>query len=992
MPSSSRLRRFVASSLTLVTLVAATPSFANDLEAPVDVSTYEYRGSWQYRWGDSPRDPTGKFVWTEPTSDASGWRTAPSWVALEGRGDSRFLWMRTRLSGNVDRDPVLFVRGLDQIVEAYLDDDLVYRFGVFEGPGALRFHGYQAHYIPLGSGYEGKTLTLRIYSEHVNIGPYGRPYLGPRVDLTLAVVRADLPILGMGILLVAIGLFVLLLFLSERRERSNLAYGLLAVTLGIYLAAASPIRALLVDAPLAWIHLELASLYLIPIFFALYYELVFGRGRFQILRGLRIAHAAYFVGSALVVALGLVPLLRTLFPFQILLLVSIAVMTARAIATALRGNLDARIFCAGFVLAASASTHDVLKSIGILSRANVSVGHIGMFAFTISLGVILARRFVEVHERMSRYSRVLEVSLASAQAVERGQQARVALDEIIRLLKARAALLFVTREGGSSSGAELEVATAREAGGVEIPLESILAGFSPGFDELVERVRLGREPIISKKLEDTRRSAMAAPLLVRDELLGVIYLESDGSRRAFDETDLSILSALGEKLSTTIVSTRAVRAELETALHKKRLEEQAALLEAAARLASGDIKTPIKVDPSSEFAELARGLDQMRRDVGAKIRTIEAKKAEVEVLNEELRHKIQQHTNSLLSSLRTDAGGGDDDDDDDDLVLGGPSFEVGAVIADRYRVLGEIGQGAMGVVYAVERTRDARRFAMKVLTSRSDKLAMTRFVREAQILARLDHPNVASIADVDVTPEGGQLYLVMELCEGKPLHRSKERYRDVGWCLSVLRQMADGLAAVHAQGVIHRDLKPGNVIVSEDAQGKPHVKLVDFGISTLASDPHDVSPVSERGRTMSGLVGSVWNHDPDAPPPSLRSRSLPPPTPQEAEVTQNGALVGTPPYMGPELAQGSSHWKSYSDVFGLGVIAYEILTGRKPFNVPPIFVGMQGQTLPRPKGLRLVEGLDLTFAALFERCMDPDPALRPTAADIADKLGQNGVD
>ncbi len=92
--------------------------------------------------------------------------------------------------------------------------------------------------------------------------------------------------------------------------------------------------------------------------------------------------------------------------------------------------------------------------------------------------------------------------------------------------------------------------------------------------------------------------------------------------------------------------------------------------------------------------------------------------------------------------------------------------------------------------------------------------------------------------------------------------------------------------------------------------------------------------------------------------------------------------------MGPELAQGSRHWKAHSDIFSFGVMAYEILTGKRPFQVPPIFAGMQGQPLPRPTGLRRVKDLDAELAALFERCLDADPTKRPTAAEVAERLAR----
>jgi serine/threonine protein kinase/GAF domain-containing protein len=1103
-------RWFVAGSSALLLLGTNIPSHA--AEQATNAHSFEYQGSWEYRWGDSPRQ-TGAYVWAAPTFD-HGWFPLRGISAHEGREHQRFLWMRTRLEGNVEQDPVLHLRGVDQIFEAYLDGKLVYHFGDFDGPNALQFLGYKPHDIPLGTNFAGKTLALRIYSDHVNIGPFGQVQIGPRTDLTLANLRADLPVLAMSVILLALGLFFLALYSSDRKNRGHLLYGLLTLTLGIYLPAASPIRGLLFDAPLAWLHIELASLYMVPIIFAAYVDHLFGADRYRVMRALRWAHAAYFAGAALVVTLGLVEPLHTVLPFQVLLLLSIAAIAVRSLLAAFRGDFDARIFAIGFVIAAYTAVHDILMFIGLVSRTQPAFGHVGMFLFTLALGLIVARRFMAAQERTGKYSRILELSLASAQVLERGQHTRVGLDEILRLLAAKKALLFVMKPGPNS---ELELATAREPGEREIDADKVTY-----HAEIVDQVRTRRTPVMQKRVAGTRSTVIAEPLIVRDELLGVLYLEGDDAPRGLQESDRSILHVLGEKLSITIVTTRAIRAELDSALQKKLIGKQTALLDAAARLAAGDIETPIVVEGHGQFADLARALDTMRRDVQAKIRTIESKKAEVEVLNEELRRKIQQHTTSLLSSLRDD----DDDEmmDDDELVDGGPTFEPGTVIADRYRVSNDLGQGAMGVVYDVERIRDGRHFAMKLLTSRRDKVAMTRMVREAQILARMDHPNLASIADVDVTPDG-LLYLVMELCEGEPLQRHKARYRDVPWALSVLRQMAQGLAAVHAQGVIHRDLKPGNVMVHENANGSPLVKLVDFGISTLTQEAidrgvgrefdaapnsrrsvpppaaidsslkdfdtgtfsrrnlptlsgidapakdFDSAPISRRNiPTLSGIdappkdtesapnsrrflssmptmpaldfndtpppsrrasptlstIGSVdltdtpppsrraspsisnltaidisdrpaaarrsspglsapTFRDPDAPPPSRRS--VPPPPPAQ-EVTRTGILVGTPAYMGPELAHGTKQWKAHSDVFSFGVMAYEILTAKKPFHVPPIFAGMQGQPLARPTGLRRIKELEPDIATLFERCMDAEPTKRPTAAEVAERLAR----
>lgn len=1091
-------RWFVAGSSALLLLGTNVPSHAAG-PGP-STHSYEYQGLWEYRWGDSPRQP-GMYVWASPTFD-TGWSPLREIGAYEGRGKERYLWMRTRLEGNIDQDPVLHLRGVDQIVEAYIDGKLVYYYGEFDGLNALKFLGYKPIDIPLGPSFANKTLTLRIYSDHVNIGPFGHIQIGPRADLLAANVRAELPVLAMGIILLTLSVFIFALYSSDRKDRGRLLYGLLTTSLGIYLPAASPIRGFIVDAPLAWLYLELTSLYLIPIIFTAYVDHLFGADRYRALRNLRWAHTAYFALAVSGMVFGIVEPLRTLFPFQLLLLITIVVISVRAVIGAVRNDHDATIFGFGFLAAGSTVVHDILKALGLVSRTQPSLGDVGMFLFTLALGIIVARRFLAAQERTGKYSRILELSLASAQVLEKGQHARIGLDEILRLVPAQKALLFVMKPGPH---AELELAVAREPGEFEIAPENLSY-----HAEIVAQARSRRTPVMQKRIGGTNNTVIAEPLIVRDELLGVLYLEGPGAPQGLLESDRSILHALGEKLSITIVTTRAIRAELDSALQKKLIGKQTVLLEATARLAAGDIETPIVVEGHGQFADLARALDAMRRDVQAKIRTIESKKTEVEVLNEELRRKIQQHTTSLLSSFRDDD---DDDMGDDDELVGddGPTFEPGTVIAGRYRVSNELGQGAMGIVYDVERMRDGRHLAMKVLTSRRDKGAMTRMVREAQILARMDHPNLASIADVDVTPDG-LLYLVMELCEGEPLQRHKARFRDVPWALSVLHQMAAGLAAVHAQGVIHRDLKPGNVMVYDQANGLPLVKLVDFGISTLTRDATDSPPLTERGRefetppvsrrgmptlsaidtlpkdfdtpplsrrgmptlsaidtlpkdfdtpplsrrampTISGKDSSTKESEPPppnsrrfmssmpavpaldfndmpppppsrrpsptisplsplstidisgAPPPPRRSapglsspsfrdpdatppsrRSVPPPPPQEG--TSTGVLVGTPAYMGPELAQGSRQWKAHSDVFSFGVMAYEILIGKKPFQTPPIFAGMQGQPLARPTALRRVKGLDPDIVTLFERCMDADPTKRPTAVELAERLAR----
>lgn len=928
-------------------------------------------GTWSYRWGDSPRLPNGELAWTR-SDDGLAWPSMSSWGTPPGRNQNQFLWMRTQIPNTGNVGPILYVRGVDQIFEAYLDGALVYRFGSFEGPNALRFLGYKSHYLPLGDHAGGKTLTLRIHSTHVNIGLFGETLIGAPMALVTTEVQRDIPKLAMGIVTLSIGVFALVLFLVRRKERGYLQYGLLALAMGVYFTAVSPSRQMIVDAPLGWLYIELFSLYLLGGFLAAYVEEILGAGFLGMVRWLKRAFFVYTGLAAFLVATGLVPILKTLLPNQIMLLVASLVLTTHAVHSAWLGRQNARIFMVGFAAAASAGVYDLLGAIGILSRANLPIGHFGFFVFTVAMGLIWAGRFLEVQDRVRQYSTVLGLSLASARVLEPGQQARVALDELLRLLKANRAFLFLTEPEGTERAGKLELRAVREA--VDRPLKDqalSLAGATFRAD-ILERVRLERKPLIVSEASGHRRNAMAAPLLVRNELVGALYLESGENRRPFNEADLAVLLGLGTQLSITIVTTRAVRLEVQTAIQQNRLEKQDALLAAASRMAKGDIETPIVVEENSEWADLGHALDAMRRDVGAKIKMLESKNAEVQVLNDELKRKIEERTMTLLSALL-----------DESARPARPVLSAGSMIGDRYRIVRRLGAGAMGVVYSVERVTDGKTLAIKWLTEVKDKPSMARFIREAHILSRLDHPNLVSIVDVDATASG-HLYLVMEYFAGQTL--DKFQGKPVGWNLSVLRQIADGLAAVHDRGVVHRDLKPGNVLIAVDDAGQPRVKLVDFGISTLSSDEDAPAAQNEQKISSNPL-------DDESETLILGQRPVVGSTKivgsDKFTVTQAGAFMGTPLYMAPELAPSLRAGKPVrptSDMFSFGVIAYELYTGAQPFALPPIYHLLKHGRLDKPMGLRRIAGLSIGTMGLFERCLAQNPDDRPTAREIAEVI------
>ncbi len=345
---------------------------------------------------------------------------------------------------------------------------------------------------------------------------------------------------------------------------------------------------------------------------------------------------------------------------------------------------------------------------------------------------------------------------------------------------------------------------------------------------------------------------------------------------------------------------------------------------------------------------VGRDLIRSMRETEARVNELEARGREVGQLNEDLRHQVAERSRELTESLARSEG-----------YVASPSLEPGDVFDGRYRVARALGTGGMGAVYEVERMGDGRRFALKVLTGEVSARVAARFAREAEIGARIRHDNVVSIVDVGIAV-GTAPFLVMELVRGGSLEDQRTRFGDVPWALPILRQIAAGLAELHAQQIVHRDLKPGNVLLVDGNGAKTAVaKISDFGISRFGA-LNDGGDVDVEGATV---VASERDANPH-------------------ELTQTGALLGTPIYMPPEALQGAVRNPS-ADVFSFGVLAYEVITGRLPFAVPAVLMARARQPISQPAAL---EGVPDAVAALFLACLHVDPGQRPRAKQVADCL------
>ena len=385
--------------------------------------------------------------------------------------------------------------------------------------------------------------------------------------------------------------------------------------------------------------------------------------------------------------------------------------------------------------------------------------------------------------------------------------------------------------------------------------------------------------------------------------------------------------------------------------------------------------------------------DELNAELEARVKLLQAKHREVELLNDELRRQIAARSRELAEKL---AQMGDDD-------LGTPAaLEVGAIVEGRYKVVKPLGEGGMGAVYEVERVADGRHFALKALSGAGNAQARARFAREAQICANVSHPSVVSIVDIDVA-KSGFIFLVMELVEsGATLHEVRRRNRDVPWTIGVLAQVAEGIAAIHAAGIIHRDLKPGNILLARGADGRrPQVKITDFGISSLqegrtsSKSLHarpaidSLPPVSDAPEDAALAETRNLGHVPELPatedaatiPMPERAGKSAPSTPP---LTETGLIFGTPQYMAQELSTGTKQATRASDVFALGIIAFELFTGRRPFAEAPVAAKLAGRDpMPAPPLRQQCPTLDAKIAELLDRAMKHDPRERPTAHELA---------
>ncbi len=281
---------------------------------------------------------------------------------------------------------------------------------------------------------------------------------------------------------------------------------------------------------------------------------------------------------------------------------------------------------------------------------------------------------------------------------------------------------------------------------------------------------------------------------------------------------------------------------------------------------------------------------------------------------------------------------------------------LGQVLSQRYRIDELVGTGGMGAVYSAYHLLLQKRVAIKVLLSsaRNQPELAARFQREAIAGSHVSHPNVAAATDLGQL-EDGSYFLVLELVPGETLSALLKRERlSAVRAVAITRQIASGLAAIHALGIVHRDLKPSNVMLAEGPEDL--VKIIDFGLAKVPEDP--VSGPSTPVRRLTGV----------------------------------GAVFGTIAYLAPEAAKGMSGLDARADLYALGVILYRMLAGRHAFDaVEPAALFAQHRLQAPPPLPTTTPPVQPALEAIVMRLLAKDPAERyGTGKDLIEAL--DGLD
>ncbi len=382
----------------------------------------ELTQKWQYRLGDSPVNEDEIPIWTLEKDSISLWQAFEVPGKLKINPGEKFVWLRTTLPEQTWPYPGLYIRGIPNLLQTYIEERLSYIYYELNQDSNLQLKEEKWPVVPVGDDFQNKSLFFKVYvgnRQTLKVGFFGSTLIGSQPELVKRFVNQSLGKLILGCLFVFCGFVPLLFALVKTTESLYLSFGVLTFVIGIYTISGSELARFLVYHPSLWSFLHYTSFHLIPCIVIVFFEQVFGSGYKNIIRKLWQIQLAYTACVLVLASSGLVAWYYTFYPTQILGIVSALVLIFTALKTQDRDSIEVNLFTTGFTIFLITVIHDILSYVFLSFPWYLTIYPWGMFVFIIFLAFILERRFTEAKKQLQKYAVEMEVKNTALQRLDK---------------------------------------------------------------------------------------------------------------------------------------------------------------------------------------------------------------------------------------------------------------------------------------------------------------------------------------------------------------------------------------------------------------------------------------------------------------------------------------------------------------------------------------------------------------------------------------------
>ncbi len=379
-------------------------------EAALNPVSKEIIKGWQYYWGDIPLDSEEQILSTQNEINVLDWKDFSFPKKLNNTHRGNRLWLRVSLPEGKWKLPYLYLRGIPNILNTYLNNQPIYQQLSLNSKGQANYQNYQLPIVPLKADFPGKTLLFRVYVNNstVYLGLFERVAIGSQTALIKRLLHQVIESV-LAVFLILIGFIVTIISFKRQEKKAYLYFGLLAILISLYTLARSETIVFVFKNLWKLNYLESAALYLIPVSTCLLFEELFGSGYKSMIRRLWQVNLLYAIFSLLLIATNVISRNDTIYFAQFLLLLSAATILISAIKVSLQGDNNAKLFMSGFITLTLCSINDILVyQLGTNYFWHQKLYLWGTFIFMTILGFILERRFYETRRLLQVYTKELE--------------------------------------------------------------------------------------------------------------------------------------------------------------------------------------------------------------------------------------------------------------------------------------------------------------------------------------------------------------------------------------------------------------------------------------------------------------------------------------------------------------------------------------------------------------------------------------------------------